>query len=182
MAPRRVLTPAFFDRDALLVGRELLGKYLVRRVRGKTRAYRIVETESYIGPDDKASHAHKGRTKRTEVMFGPPGRWYVYFVYGMHEMLNIVTGKKEYPAAILIRGVEEAIGPGRLTKRLEIGRELNGKPASKSSGLWIEDRGEKVPLTDIEATPRIGVAYAKEWAAKPYRFVLREFAKRPRTR
>lgn len=152
----------------------MLGKYLVCRVRGKTTAYKIVETEAYVGPHDKASHAHRGKTKRNEVMFGEAGHWYVYFVYGMHNMLNIVTGPKGYPAAVLIRGVEGAIGPGRLTKKLGVTRALNGKAASKKSGLWIEDRGKKVNPRHIKRTPRIGVPYAKDWAKKPLRFVLAE--------
>src|SRR3989344_2961184 len=117
--------------DAQTVAHSLLGKYLVRRVNGKTKAYKITETEAYVGPHDKASHAHRGKTKRNEVMFGPPGHWYVYFTYGMHYMLNIVTGKRArekqviafsskrsrkgpltgpagYPSAVLIRGI---IGP-----------------------------------------------------------------------
>src|SRR3989344_1000157 len=94
--------------DAQTVAHSLLGKYLVRRVNGKTKAYKITETEAYVGPHDKASHAHRGKTKRNEVMFGPPGHWYVYFTYGMHYMLNIVTGRDGYPSAVLIRGI---IGP-----------------------------------------------------------------------
>ncbi|MDE2079310.1 MAG: DNA-3-methyladenine glycosylase [Patescibacteria group bacterium] len=116
---RRTLSAGFFERDARVVAKDLLGKYLVRRIGGppyfskgklkrasKTQAYRIVETEAYVGPHDKASHAYHGRTKRNDPMWGPPGRWYVYFTYGMHYMLNIVTGKDGYPSAVLIRGVE----------------------------------------------------------------------------
>jgi len=135
---------------------------------------RITETEAYEGPLDKASHASRGRTRRTEVMFGPPGRWYVYFVYGMYEMLNIVTGPEDYPAAVLIRGVEGADGPGRLTKKLHVTRSLNTKQATRATGLWIEDDGFVVRKKDIVASPRIGVAYAKEWAQKPWRFSLEE--------
>src|SRR6185436_20546414 len=121
---KKVLARKFFERNALTVARELLGKYLVRKVGQKTVAYKITEVEAYIGPHDLASHASKGRTKRTEVMFGHPGHWYVYLIYGMYEMLNIVTDKFNYPSAVLIRGVEGVSGPGRLTKTLKITRAL----------------------------------------------------------
>ncbi len=154
------------------VGQELLGKYLVRQVGGVVDARMIVETEAYDGPNDKACHAYKGRTPRTDVMFGEAGHWYVYFVYGMHHMLNIVTGPVGYPAAVLIRGVEKINGPGRITKHLSIYKDLNTKKAVRESGLWIEDRGVIIDPARILRTPRIGVAYAGEWAQKPYRFVV----------
>lgn len=164
------LHPSFFARSTLQVAPEVLGKYLVRG----EHAYMITEVEAYVGPHDKACHAYKGRTARTEVMFGPAGQWYVYLIYGMYHMLNIVTDAENYPAAVLIRGVEDISGPGRLTKRLSITREFNGKPALSDSGLWIEDRGVVVPKKHILRTPRIGIDYAEEWKDKPYRFVLRE--------
>jgi DNA-3-methyladenine glycosylase len=167
------LGQAFFARPAITVARELLGKTLVRSVGGKTISAIISETEAYIGPHDKACHANRGKTTRTEVMYGPPGFWYVYFIYGMHWMLNVVTGDEGYPAAVLFRGTDQIVGPGRLTKAMQIARELNGQPASPTSGLWIEDRGIAVPRGSIKRTPRIGVAYAAEWAPKPYRFVLK---------
>lgn len=170
---RRILPEAFFARSAVEVAPELLGAYLVRRASdGAIARYRITETEAYEGLDDRASHASRGRTPRTAVMFGPPGRWYVYFVYGMHEMLNVVTGVEGHPGAVLIRGVEGVDGPGRLTKKLGITRALNAQPAGKSCGLWIErDDAAPAPKRIIRA-PRIGVAYAGEWAKKPWRFVL----------
>lgn len=132
----------------------------------------IIETEAYDGFEDKASHASRGETPRNKVMFGEAGVWYVYFVYGMHHMLNIVTGAKGYPSAVLIRGVEGISGPARLTKALGIDRAMNEQKAERKSGLWIEDRGVIVPKNRIERTPRIGVAYAgEEWAEKPWRFV-----------
>lgn len=137
----------------------------------------ITETEAYDGPDDKASHAHRGKTARNEVMFREAGFWYVYLVYGMHHMLNIVTGKKEYPAAVLIRGAGEYDGPGKLAKALRINRQQNGKKAGRLGGLWIEDRGVSISKRRIQKTPRIGVAYAEEWAKKPYRFVLKKSLK-----
>ncbi|MBI2004760.1 DNA-3-methyladenine glycosylase [Patescibacteria group bacterium] len=103
---RKVLQAAFFDRPTLTVARELVGKFLVRRVRGSEVALMIVETEAYDGPRDKASHAHRGQTARNTPMFGRPGVVYVYFTYGMHWMLNLVCGKERYPAAVLIRGLE----------------------------------------------------------------------------
>ncbi len=169
----RPLSATFFDRSSVAVARDLLGKFLVRRYRGRTAAFMITEAEAYEGPRDKASHAYRGRTERNAVMFGGAGRWYVYFIYGMYWMLNVVAGPHGYPAAVLIRGVEGAAGPGRLTRKMKIGRALNGRTASRSSGLWIEDRGVKVPRSRVARTPRVGVAYAGEWAKKPYRFVMK---------
>ncbi|MFQ5661961.1 MAG: DNA-3-methyladenine glycosylase [Candidatus Paceibacteria bacterium] len=167
---KKQLNKAFFEEKALKVAQNLLGKFLV--IKGK--AYMITEVEAYDGFRDKASHAHKGKTARNEVMFGEAGYWYVYFVYGMYNMLNIVTGKKDYPAAVLIRGVEEVNGPGKLTKILKIDRKFNKKKAEKKTGLWIEDRGVKIKKKEIKRTPRIGVQYAGSCAKKPYRFVLIE--------
>ncbi len=169
---RTVLGQKFFARSAVEVAPELLGKYLVRRTTNGDMRYMITEVEAYEGFDDRASHASRGKTARTSVMFGPPGRWYIYLVYGMHEMLNIVTGEEGHPGAVLIRGVASISGPGRLTKSLNITRSLNGLPAAEESGVWIEDDGTKIGSSEILATPRIGVAYAGEWADKPWRFVL----------
>ncbi len=139
---------------------------------GKTIAYKIIETEAYLGEKDLASHARSGMTKRNFPMFGAPGHWYVYFTYGMHYMLNIVTGPKGEPSAVLIRGVETISGPARLTKALKIDTRLNTKKAVPASGLWIEDRGEKVNPRKIIRSPRVGVDYAGVWAKKPYRFII----------
>ena len=125
-----------------------------------------------MAPDDKACHAHKGLTPRTKVMFGPAGYWYIYFTYGMHWLLNIVCRSEGYPAAVLIRGTQLVKGPARLTKFLNIDKQLNGQPASRASGLWIEDQGLKIKTSQIKTGPRIGVAYAQEWANKPYRFYV----------
>jgi len=169
-----LLKPDFFSRPAQTVARDLLGKYLVRRVNGKTKAYKIIETEAYVGPHDKASHSYGSRrTKRNEPMWGRAGVWYIYFTYGMHYMLNIVTGKDGYPSAVLIRGLEEVSGPGRLTKALKIDKTHNTKAALPANGLWIEDRGEKVPPSKVKRTPRIGIAYAEEWVEKPLRYVIK---------
>jgi DNA-3-methyladenine glycosylase (3mg) len=166
---------AWADRDTVKVARDLLGHWLVARAAdGTLRRARITETEAYDGPEDRACHASKGRTARTEVMFGPGGRWYVYLCYGIHEMLNLVTGPEDFPAAVLIRGVEGVTGPGRVTKTFGIGRHLNGVSATtREGGLWIEQRdaGEVVLPHEILAGPRVGVDYAgEEWAAKPWRF------------
>lgn len=167
-AVARVLTQEWFRRPVLDVAPELLGTYLVT----DASEAMITEVEAYDGPEDKACHAHRGMTQRTKVMFGPAGHWYVYLCYGMYWMLNIVTGEEGYPAAVLIRGVTGAKldGPGKLTKAWAIDGSYNGKISDPSSGLWIEDRG--VRSTEIERTPRIGVDYAGEWAAAPYRFVI----------
>ena len=171
---KKVLNQGFFNRPTLTVAKEMLGKYLVRRYRGKTIAAMITEVEAYDGPNDKASHASRGMTPRNGIMFGPAGHWYVYFTYGMHWMLNIVTGREGYPAAVLIRGVEKTNGPARVTKLFRIDKKMNGKPARKKNGLWIEDRGVRIKRTEIKRTPRIGVHYAGPiWSHKPYRFFRR---------
>lgn len=171
---KKVLRKPFFERSSIIVAEELLGKYLVRRCRGKETALLITETEAYDGPHDKACHASKGRTPRTDVMFGPAGVWYVYFVYGVHWMLNIVTDVREYPSAVLIRGLHGITGPARVTKAFTITKAQNEKPAARDTGLWIEDRGVIVPKAKVERTKRIGVEYAGPlWAEKPYRFILK---------
>ena len=169
---RTVLKKDFFEQPTLVVAKYLLGKFLVQKTKEGELVSMITEVEAYDGPDDKASHASKGKTTRTKIMFGEAGVWYVYLVYGMHNMLNIVTGPKEYPAAVLIRGLRSISGPGRITKALHISRDLNGKRANKKNGLWIEDRGCVIQKKDILCTPRIGVSYAQEWVEKPYRFVI----------
>lgn len=171
---RRILKQSFFHRKATEVAPDLLGKFLTLERGAQRMSYMITETEAYDGPLDQASHASKGRTPRTEVMFGHAGHWYIYFIYGMYEMLNIVTGAKDYPSAVLIRGVESIDGPGKLTRDLGISRLLNTKAASSASGLWIEDHGIYIPKTSIARGPRIGVAYAGEWAKKPWRFVIKK--------
>src|SRR3989344_2806126 len=136
---RKILNQEFFDRKTLVVAKDLLGKYLVRRVR-LHQGYvvtkeQITEVEAYIGPHDLACHSSKGRTKRTEIMFCVAGTIYVYFTYGMHWMLNVVTEEKDYPSAILIRATENFKGPGVLTHELKIDKKLNGKMLGKKSRL-----------------------------------------------
>lgn len=169
----RILEQSFFARPVLQVAEELIGKYLVCMMDGKKWSGMITEVEAYDGPNDKACHGYKGRTERTKVMFGEAGYWYVYLIYGMYYMLNIVTGEEGYPAAVLIRGAGEYEGPGKLTKHLGITKEKNEKKSAKKTKLWIEDRGDAIAKNQMERTPRIGVDYAAEWAKKPYRFVLK---------
>ncbi len=161
----------FQGRNTVAVARWLLGKMLVRAWNGEREQHLITEVEAYHGEADLACHASKGRTPRTEVMYRAGGCWYVYLCYGVHEMLNLVTGPAGHPAAVLIRGLETVNGPGRLTRRLGIDRKLNGTPAVSSSGLYLEDHGIKIPRTRLRRGPRIGVDYAGPvWAAKPWRF------------
>jgi DNA-3-methyladenine glycosylase len=156
------------------IARNLIGCTLCRKLGDDVHRWRITETEAYDGVDDLACHASKGRTDRTEVIFGRGGHWYVYLCYGVHWMLNIVTGPEDYPAAVLIRGAGELSGPGKLTKALGITGELNEKPAVPESGLWIE-AGETIPEDQVLITTRIGVDYAGPyWSQKPWRFVMSE--------
>lgn len=168
----RVLQGDFFARPALTVAKELIGKCLVRRSAGRETAAIITETEAYVGPHDLACHASKGRTARTEVMFGPADCWYVYFVYGMHWMLNAVTDGEGYPSAVLIRGAGPWNGPAKLTKALAIDKTSNTRLIAPAAGLWIEDRLFKLPRARVRRTPRIGVDFAGDWAKKAYRFVI----------
>ncbi|MDO8558162.1 MAG: DNA-3-methyladenine glycosylase [bacterium] len=188
-----VLPSSFFAKPTLRIARSLLGKYLVRRVDGTVLSGKISEVEAYIGQDDLACHASKGRTRRTEVMYGVPGTLYIYLVYGMYWCLNIVTQRKGYPAAVLIRTVipvqglpammknrkkkggdapSLTNGPGKLCQAFGITGALNGKMLGRST-LTIEDRGENVPSSHVLALPRVGVDYAKHCAEYPWRFLLK---------
>ncbi len=170
-------------KKTVALARWLLGKHLVRRFAdGRVEARMIVETEAYDGERDLACHARVGRTARTEVMYAVGGVWYVYLCYGIHEMLNLVVGPADWPAAVLIRGVEGISGPGRLTQTLAIGRKINRTTAThETSGLWLEDRGGRVPRGSVTATPRIGVDYAGPiWAKKAWRFTFVPPASSPR--
>lgn len=164
----------FASGDTVRIARELIGCNLCRRLEdGSLARWALTETEAYDGPQDRACHAHKGRTGRTEVLFGEAGRCYVYLCYGVHWLLNIVTGPVDYPAAVLIRGAGAVMGPGRLTRALGIDKALNTQPLGSASGIWIEAPAEPVDSRRIVAAARIGVAYAGEdWANRPYRFTL----------
>jgi len=172
-----ILTRDYFDRSTLVIARSLIGKYLVRQSERGTTTGKIIEVEAYVGPQDKACHASKGRTQRTDVLFGPPGIAYVYLIYGMYHCLNVVTEREGFPAAVLIRAIQiegELIdGPGRLCRALGIDRTLNRVDLTIGKGLWFEDRGERILSRHVGAHPRIGVDYAGAWARKPWRFRLR---------
>lgn len=172
----KILAQAYFSRSTLLVARSLIGKYLIRENGKGAIAGKIVEVEAYIGAEDKACHAAKGRTARTEVLFGPAGMAYVYLIYGMYHMLNVVTERAEFPAAVLIRAIEVdgtlIDGPGKLCRELQIDRSFHRIDMTQGRALWFEDRGARVPTRTIGTFPRIGVDYAGEWAKKPWRFRL----------
>jgi DNA-3-methyladenine glycosylase len=176
-APRR-LPRSFYDRPTVRVAEELLGKQLVHHTPAGLRSGRIVETEAYVGPDDLACHAARGLTPRTRPMFGPPGHAYVYLIYGVHHCFNAVCEREGFPAAVLVRALEPGDGldggtrgPGKLCEALGITRALSGADLADPSGgeLWIEERF--ADPSRVVATPRIGVDYAGEWAARPWRFV-----------
>lgn len=177
--PRKLLARSYFNRPTLSVARGLMGKYLVRRTEEGEQAGLIAEVEAYIGPEDRACHASRGRTARTDVLFGPPGIAYVYLIYGMYHCLNVVTEREGFPAAVLIRAVECRSptpilidGPGRLCRSFHIDRTLNRWDLTDGKELWLEDRGTRLTEADVVTAPRIGVDYAAEWAAKPWRFRL----------
>ena len=171
--PRRVLPPAFFERPATEVAPDLLGAVLCR-ARGGTAVERLplTEVEAYEGFEDRASHAHRGRTPRNEVMFGPAGHWYLYLCYGVHWLANIVTGPPGHPGAVLLRGAGDISGPGRLTRALGVGKAENTRPAVPASRFWIE-AGTPPSPGEVITGPRVGVHYAgSRWAAKPWRWIL----------
>ena len=177
------LSLEFYERPALAVARELLGQRLVYAQPGvKRRVARIVETEAYIGPEDLAAHSSKGKTARTRVLFGPAGRSYVYFVYGMHDCFNVVADQEGIGAAVLVRGVEllqgfdpsaRGDGPARLTRAFGITGAQNDLSLIRGSPLWLE-AAAPVPDAKVATGPRIGVDYAKEWAKKPFRFWVKD--------
>ena len=170
-----IYTEDFFAQSSFFVAEHILGAYLVRRNGDHVIERMITEVEIYDGLDDRASHASRGITLRNKIMFGDPGYWYVYLIYGMYSMLNIVTREAGYPAALLIRGVEGASVPGKLTQLYNITRDFNGIRADLKCGLWIEEKGIKRTRYAIERGPRIGIDYAGEmWAQKPYRLCLRK--------
>jgi len=187
---RQILSLAFYNRPVLNVARDLLGMRLVRILENTRTAGIIIETESYDGENDLACHAHVGKTRRNEVMFGPPGHAYIYFTYGMHWLLNCVTGQEGYPAAVLIRSIfptenVEAIarrrlpakekdwcnGPAKLTRAFSIDKQLNGvNLCSKQSPIFIE-LAETVSENQVRISPRVGISSVPEpWRSKPWRF------------
>ena len=160
------LAKDFYHRPCLEVARDLVGKVLVCG----DKQLRIAETEAYCGEADTACHAHKGRTKRTEVMYMEAGTVYVYLCYGMHWMLNIVTGEENEPEAVLIRACVKANGPGKLTKELGITGEFNRQHICRQEELYIADDGFRCEIT---AHKRVGIGYAsQEDQDKPWRFKM----------
>lgn len=169
----------FYAQDTLTVAQGLIGTYLAHRSNGITRIGRIVETEAYQGPEDLAAHSAKGQTPRNTPMFGAPGHAYVYLIYGMWHCVNVVTRDAGIPHAVLIRAVEpiadldaKTYGPGLLCRALNIDRSLNGVDLL-GDVLWIEARSNDISPAIANAT-RIGIDYAGDWAARPWRFYDRE--------
>ena len=161
----------FYSRDVLEVAPQLLGQHLVKIASDGTRSrYVITETEAYRGGEDLACHASKGRTPRTEVMFGEGGHLYMYLIYGMYWMMNVVCGPKGVPQAVLFRGLQEASGPGRLTRMLGVDRAFYGEDLVSSEQIWIEDSGSSPSFT---TGPRVGIDYAGlPWKNMPWRFLM----------
>ena len=161
----------FYKQDALTVAQRLLGKILVRRWEdGSETRYVITETEAYLGEEDLACHASKGRTKRTEVMYSEGGLVYVYLIYGMYWMLNVVTGTNNDPQAVLIRGIDKITGSGKVGRELKLDKSYYGESLMVSNRIWIENAPD---ISDFISAPRIGIDYAGEiWKEKPWRFIL----------
>lgn len=187
------LNRQFFHRNTLIVAQELLGKFIVRKIGKQKLVGKIVEVEAYNGPEDLASHASRGETKRNSIMFGHPGYSYIYMIYGINHCFNVVTEDHGYPAAVLIRAVEpiEGIdimkgfrklqeekkltnGPGKFCQAFKIDRTLSEIDLITSDELWIEDRGENIVKTDIIKAKRIGVDYAKEYKDKLWRYYIKK--------
>ena len=168
----------FYDRNTIQVARELLGKLLVHQAGGVIRVGKIVETEAYLGEHDLAAHSSKGRTRRTEIMFGPPGYAYVYLIYGMYYCVNVVTERAGHASAVLLRAVEpvknlegRTCGPGLLCRAMKIDKALNGHDLlSDDFFIAAPETVEEIPIVK---GPRIGVDYAKHWAKRHLRFYLK---------
>jgi DNA-3-methyladenine glycosylase len=177
---RTRLTRASFNLPTLRVSRDLLGKFIVRRHRGRELAAMVTEVEAYKGPRDRAAHTFGGRrTARVEPLYGDGGTAYVYLVYGIHWLLNFSTAGAGTPEGVLIRGVLTAdhakprlvSGPGRVTAYLRIDRRLNHIDATQSAVMWLEDRGIRLPARRIMTGPRVGIDYAGAyWSARRWRF------------
>ena len=172
------LPRAFYDRNTIIVAQELLGKHLVHVSNGVRHIGRIVETEAYLGPHDLAAHSARGRTARTEVMFGPPGHAYVYFIYGMYYCMNVVTEPEGHASAVLLRAAEpvenllgKSNGPGLLCRSMAIDRQQNGCDLL-SDDLFITAPDTTETFT-FARRPRIGVDYAKHWARRLLRFYIK---------
>lgn len=169
----------FYYQPTLQIAQKLLGMFLVRRIGKKKVRGKIVETEAYIGLKDKASHASRGKTPRTAIMFGQPGHIYIYMIYGMYYCLNIVTERANYPAAVLIRAVEpiskskiQPSGPGKVCQFYRIDKSFNNQDLCGSK-VWIENPGNKLKKTDIVRAKRVGIDYAGIYKHKPWRFYIK---------
>jgi DNA-3-methyladenine glycosylase len=174
----RKLPRSFYDRDTIVVAHELLGKHLVHVVAGVARVGRIVEVEAYLGPHDLAAHSARGLTRRTRVMFGPPGHAYVYLVYGMHWCVNVVTQAEGTASAVLLRALEpvrnieaRTQGPALLTRAMAIDGRLNGHDLA-GDDLFVADPRDGARIRIVKR-PRIGVDYAGHWARRLLRFYIR---------
>ena len=166
-----ILGREYFAKSAIELAPDLLGKLLCRRVGDHTVRVRITETECYFGEEDSACHAHRGKTPRTEVMYHEGGETYVYLCYGIHSLLNIVTGPEGHPEAVLIRGVEGQKGPGRVTKSLSITVQDNRLQLSPENGIWLEDDGARPPR--FACGPRVGIDYAlPKDRERPWRYTV----------
>jgi len=165
------LTSTFYKQDAVTVAEKLLGKMLVRQWEdGTSTRYVITETEAYLGEEDKACHASKGRTKRTEVLYSEGGCVYVYLIYGMYWMLNVVTGTENNPQAVLIRGIDAITGSGKVGRELKMDKSYYKENLTLSTRIWMEDAAD---ITTFRTAPRVGIDYAgDEWKDKPWRFIL----------
>lgn len=200
---RKILPRKFYSRNTLKVAQDLLGCFLIREYRGKIIRAMITEIEAYRGEDDLACHASKGRTPRTEVMYGQPGHAYVYMIYGMYHCLNVVTERVDFPAAVLIRGLANAEqmkanrseyfrgrsallvgrqsdlsknklnGPGKICKFLKIDRKLNKWDLTKGEKLWLEPRSPRAQLSEVRKSKRIGIDYAQHCREYLWRFSLK---------
>ena len=161
----------FYRNDAVLVAEKLLGKILVRVFEdGSIKKFKITETEAYLGEEDLACHASKGRTPRTEVMYSEGGKLYVYLIYGMYWMLNVVTGNENQPQAVLIRGIDNIVGSGKVGRELKIDKSFYGENLQDSKRIWIENSEDALEFSTF---PRVGIDYAgEEWKNKLWRFVL----------
>jgi len=166
------LTEKFYCRDVLEVSPDLLGKILVRSFdNGELRRYRITDVEAYRGEEDRACHASRGRTQHTEVLYSEGGTIYVYLIYGIYWLLNIVTGQKDNPQGVMIRAVEGIYGPGRVGRELKLDKSFRGESIVTNTRLWIEDSDEK---PEYITAPRVGIDYAQEWKDIEWRFVIKD--------
>ncbi len=184
-----ILKKSFYTQPTTELAKQLLGKFLCRKINGKLYVGKIVETEAYLGKKDLACHTSKGMTERNKIMFGPAGYAYVYFVYGMYHCFNVVTEKENNPCAVLIRALEPTKthnrnvinsvstkllnGPAKLCREFQIDKKLNGYDLTLGKKLWLEN-GKKIKLDQIKKTKRIGVDYAGNWRDRLLRFYIKD--------